>query len=357
MTIYNRPDDLPVWAESGDKIQPTNPQIQEGWPLSTIPPTRQRFNWILNFVSNAMRYFLQRGIPEWSTDEDYPLAGRVQHAGVTWVAILANTGIEPGTDPAIWERWGYSESELIGILDPITPDPTNNRVGINSALPEVSLDIIATDAIRLPSGTTAQRPVGADGYLRHNSTLNIIEGWLSGAWTQIGGVIADASTTVKGIVELATSAETITGTDADRAVTPAGLQAKVASVTALGIVELATSAETQTGTDTARAITPAAFRAASLAQGQTWQNLTASRALATTYTNSTNKPIQVHITTYSITGGSDGTLTVGGVVVSKSTQPSVGYNVIHAAVIPAGATYTVAQAGTGATLYHWAELR
>jgi hypothetical protein len=66
----------------------------------------------------------------------------------------------------------------------------------------------------------------------------------------------DASTTVKGIVELATSAETITGTDTARAVTPAGLQAKVASTTAKGIVELATDGEADAGSDTTRAITP-----------------------------------------------------------------------------------------------------
>ena len=66
-----------------------------------------------------------------------------------------------------------------------------------------------------------------------------------------------ATTTASGIAELATSAETITGTDTVRAVTPAGLAAKVASATAQGVVELATSAEVITGTDTTRAITPA----------------------------------------------------------------------------------------------------
>lgn len=44
--------------------------------------------------------------------------------------------------------------------------------------------------------------------------------------TQIdSGVIGASSTTLQGVVELATSAETITGTDAVRAVTPAGLSA------------------------------------------------------------------------------------------------------------------------------------
>lgn len=77
----------------------------------------------------------------------------------------------------------------------------------------------------------------------------------------------DASTTVKGIVELATTAETSTGTDTVRAVTPAGLDATLdtavpakmpsASSTVQGKVELATDAEATTGTDTARATTPA----------------------------------------------------------------------------------------------------
>ena len=74
--------------------------------------------------------------------------------------------------------------------------------------------------------------------------------------------IVTATTTVEGKVELATNAETTTGTDAARVVTPAGLQAKVASATAKGIAELATTAETVTGTDTGRTVTPAGLHGA-----------------------------------------------------------------------------------------------
>jgi hypothetical protein len=73
---------------------------------------------------------------------------------------------------------------------------------------------------------------------------------------------AAASATVAGVIELATDAESITGTATDRAVTPANLQAKVASATAKGIAELATTAETITGSDTARVITPAGLHGA-----------------------------------------------------------------------------------------------
>jgi microcystin-dependent protein len=80
--------------------------------------------------------------------------------------------------------------------------------------------------------------------------------------------VPDASDTVKGKVELATDAETITGTDTVRAVTPAGLAAAVgtlvpdASTTVKGKVELATTTEATTGTDTVRAVTPAGLKAA-----------------------------------------------------------------------------------------------
>lgn len=66
-----------------------------------------------------------------------------------------------------------------------------------------------------------------------------------------------ATTTRKGVVELATNTETQDGTDTARAVTPAGLASLTATSARAGLVELATDAEVQTGTDTDRAVTPA----------------------------------------------------------------------------------------------------
>ena len=71
-----------------------------------------------------------------------------------------------------------------------------------------------------------------------------------------------ASTTVAGLVERATDAETQTGTDATRYVSPASLSARTATTTRTGVVELATNAETITGTDSARAVTPAGLTSA-----------------------------------------------------------------------------------------------
>lgn len=66
-----------------------------------------------------------------------------------------------------------------------------------------------------------------------------------------------ATETRKGVIELATDAEVQTGTDTARAVTPAGLASRTATETRTGLIELATDAEVQAGTDTARAVTPA----------------------------------------------------------------------------------------------------
>lgn len=65
-----------------------------------------------------------------------------------------------------------------------------------------------------------------------------------------------ATDTRQGVVELATNAETQTGTDSSRAVTPAGLASRTATETRTGIAEIATQAETDAGTDDARMVTP-----------------------------------------------------------------------------------------------------
>lgn len=79
--------------------------------------------------------------------------------------------------------------------------------------------------------------------------------------------VSPATTTERGIVELATIAEATTGTDTERAVTPAGLAAAIAAIAAAsttvkGLVELATVTEATAGTDTERAVTPAGLQAA-----------------------------------------------------------------------------------------------
>jgi hypothetical protein len=63
----------------------------------------------------------------------------------------------------------------------------SNRIGIGTTSPAVKLDINSTDAMRVPVGTTVQRPAGATGYLRFNTTQGSFEGFNGTAWGSIGG--------------------------------------------------------------------------------------------------------------------------------------------------------------------------
>lgn len=78
------------------------------------------------------------------------------------------------------------------------------------------------------------------------------------------GAPGQATTSVLGLVELATTAEAAAGRDAIRAVTPAGLASRTpnASTSRRGLLELATLAEARAGRDATRAVTPAGLRSA-----------------------------------------------------------------------------------------------
>ena len=76
-------------------------------------------------------------------------------------------------------------------------DNANDRLGIKTNTPDVSLAINTTDAILLPKGADGDRPAGVAGYLRYNTTSNQFEGYNGTAWGSIGGgaAITDDTTT------------------------------------------------------------------------------------------------------------------------------------------------------------------
>jgi hypothetical protein len=82
-------------------------------------------------------------------------------------------------------------------------DSSNNRLGVGTASPAVTVAISATDAILLPVGTTGQRPTGATGYLRFNTTTAAFEGYNGSSWTSVGGAnVTNDTTTVTALYPL-----------------------------------------------------------------------------------------------------------------------------------------------------------
>ena len=97
----------------------------------------------------------------------------------------------------------------------------------------------------------------------------------------------------------------------------------------------------------------------SIGVGQTWQDVTSSRALGTTYTNTTGRPIQIAgvvgptssaVTTPIITIGSTN-------VYGNYSGVASNYVAFANIIIPPGANYSVAPANGTAALVNWRELR
>lgn len=118
-----KPPVLPPWAEAGDKIQPTNAELQAGWPLSNTPPSRQRMNWVKNYLMNGVRYLTRRGISDYDAAETYMIGDRTLAAnGKTYRCKVDNTtNKEPSANAAEWEIWGFSKSDLSAAGLFITP--------------------------------------------------------------------------------------------------------------------------------------------------------------------------------------------------------------------------------------------
>lgn len=133
-------------------------------------------------------------------------------------------------------------------------------------------------------------------------------------------------------------------------------------------LELATvaQAEAEAGTaTTTRAWTAERVKQAIAAlsvggSGQTWQNVGASRALTTTYTNSTGRPIQVYVsTTHPTASSAVSGMVVNGVTIGTINNNLSGTNIVapHSAIVPPGATYAIIAVTGSPTINSWFELR
>jgi len=61
----------------------------------------------------------------------------------------------------------------------------NGKTSVNGANPQVTLEVNGTDALKLPTGTTAQRPSSVAGYFRYNSTTGLPEFNNGSSWQSL----------------------------------------------------------------------------------------------------------------------------------------------------------------------------
>lgn len=139
--------------------------------------------------------------------------------------------------------------------------------------------------------------------------------------------------------------------------------------TGISTTELSTSAVRTSGegyaTPLDTELTTAGWAIAGMiGAGQTWTDVTGSRALATTYTNSTGRPIMVSATiTGTGAGVSSAILTVAGVIVMQAVTTESngtswnGVGTPFQAIVPDGATYSISNNTLTNTITRWSELR
>lgn len=96
-------DTAPVWnGTTGDIADPGNAFVAAGWQQNTVPPPYQYFNWVLNYCSNAVRYFMQNGIVDWQAAELYQVGAVVVFNNFIYQCLVNNTNHEPDTNPGVW---------------------------------------------------------------------------------------------------------------------------------------------------------------------------------------------------------------------------------------------------------------
>ena len=188
---------------------------------------------------------------------------------------------------------------------------------------------------------------------------------LSGSYTGITGV----GTLTVGSIPFATSATSATNatfaTSATNATfatsaTSAGSATNASAATNATFATSATNATNATNVSGTGTVTVAnlATAAKPIGEGQTWQNMTASRSYNVTYTNDTGRPIMVNIMV-AVTVNQYVEILIGGsVVVSKVQWDSFASGRVWgtaSAIIPAGNTYQAVSTGTNSMT--WAELR
>lgn len=93
-------------ANPADIVDPGNTFAAAGWLNTGVPPSRQYFNWVLNYCSNAVRYFCRRGVSDWDASETYVVGDVVLGPNLILVQsqINPNVGQNPTTNTSAWAQ-------------------------------------------------------------------------------------------------------------------------------------------------------------------------------------------------------------------------------------------------------------
>ena len=261
------------FAETGDITTPPGHGINlaAGYDVSYEQvggnrPPRQVFNWFWRLLTSLAREVNQRGLLEWNNTIDYEHPAAVLGSNGTIYTSRSDSG--PGSGGAVDPVGLTGSTRWRSASGTTPPNATTGQRGI--------VELAENSEVR--TGSDTSRAVTPAGLSSRTATttrtgiLSLATTSLADAGTNTTTIMTPALVTrvvglgptppnatigQRGIVELAEDSEVRTGTDSERAVTPAGLSSRTATTTRTGILSLATTSLADAGTNTTTAITPA----------------------------------------------------------------------------------------------------
>ncbi len=222
------------WAASGRVATPESQGLvrSEGWPDSYSAamgdvPKLEVFNQIVREITAALVEINEHGLLIWDTSITYEhpafVVGSDSQIYASVSADVATASQDPATDAArtYWKPLLMQAStEVRGIVELATNDETTRGADTERAV---------TPAGARAAGDARYALIGHN----HDDRYPLLNHNHDADYLPVGYSPPAASAEARGIVELATNDETTTGTDAGRAVTPAGLQAALDLVTSM----------------------------------------------------------------------------------------------------------------------------
>lgn len=376
-------------------------------------PTKQDFNAMGFTFGQLLAYLFQRGVAEWNVAQEYYAPAIVTHAGGLWLALSDNTGSEPPSanwmriDPGgLWKFTGvispaqitsnqnnYNPAGLSGAFTVrLDANAARNITGLAGGEPGRVIELRNVSAFPITlvnesgSSSAANRfALGANAPLQPNrSALLIYDGTLN-RWRSIvaiddltnylqlsGGVVngqieivrADNALILRDPRNTATPSRIMLQLQqGDGSGTPAFLRAQGDGANGVGHIFWVvgggincvvradgTMAAGADGVAAGDLVRKGQMDAAMFGSGQSWQDVTGSRAALTNYTNTTGKPIEVAITLVDVTS----LVTVDGVTVGAQQSTNLGPRNTISFTVPPGSVYRL---NNSVAFIQWSELR